>query len=54
MKPKEDAFGQSLWAYHNSNESFQIIERDDGYIDYMDTKAYFAFMKNGLHMKEKH
>lgn len=42
MKPEEDAFGQSLWAYYNGKESFEIIERYDGYFDFQDTKAYFT------------
>ena len=42
LKPEEDAFGQSVWACYNNLENVQIIERDDGYIDYMDTKAYFT------------
>ena len=39
---EEDAFGQSLLECDNSNEIFQIIERDDRYIDYMNTKTYFT------------
>ena len=42
MKPEEDAFGQSLWAYHNGRETLEIIERDDGYIDSIKTKIYFS------------
>jgi SAM-dependent methyltransferase len=53
MKPEEDAFGQSLLAYYKSNESFQIIERNDSYIDYMDTKAYFTTYEEwALHERE--
>jgi len=42
MKPDEDAFGQQLWALHNGSEVFEIIERDDGYVDAMGAKGYFS------------
>jgi 2-polyprenyl-3-methyl-5-hydroxy-6-metoxy-1,4-benzoquinol methylase len=42
LKPEEDAFGQKLWAAFNGREVFEICERDDGYIDAMKTKGYFA------------
>ena len=46
MKPEEDAYGQQVWAYYNSKESFEIIERDDGYIDAMGPKGYFSEYKD--------
>jgi SAM-dependent methyltransferase len=42
MNPEEDAFGQSFIAYLNGKPSFEIIERDDGYTDYQDTRSYFT------------
>lgn len=42
MKVEEDAFGHILWAYFKGEKSFQIIERDDGYFDLIDTKDYFS------------
>jgi len=42
MKPEEDAFGQGLWAHYHGKESFEIVERDDGYIDAMSPMAYFS------------
>jgi SAM-dependent methyltransferase len=33
MNPEEDAYGQEIYAYHNGERSFEVIERDDGYID---------------------
>ena len=33
MKPEEDAYGQEIWAYYNHRDSYEIIERDDGYFD---------------------
>lgn len=31
LKPEEDAYGQEIWAYYKDRESFEIVERDDGY-----------------------
>jgi len=42
MKPEEDAFGQVLWAFHSGDASFEVIERDDGYIDVTKAGAYFS------------
>ncbi|MCW3981626.1 MAG: class I SAM-dependent methyltransferase [Candidatus Bathyarchaeota archaeon] len=42
MKPEEDAFGQKLWAAYSGEEVYEVAERDDGYIDAMDIKGYFA------------
>ncbi len=33
LKPEEDALGQELWAYYSGKDSYEIIERDDGYFD---------------------
>ena len=33
LKPEEDAQGQEIWAYYKGREVFEIVERDDGYID---------------------
>jgi len=33
LKPKEDAYGQEMWACYKGREVFEIVERDDGYID---------------------
>ena len=46
MKPEEDAFGQGLWAYYHGKESFEIVERDDGYVDAMSPMAYFSEHKD--------
>ena len=42
MKPEEDAFGQALMTFYNGEDSFEIIERDDGYFDAIETRAYFT------------
>jgi len=43
MKPEEDAYGQEIWAYYKGRDSFEIIERDDGYFDASSgPKIYFS------------
>lgn len=42
LKPEEDAFGQMIWALHNGQEVFEVIERDDNLIDAMPAKGYFS------------
>ncbi len=42
-KKDRDAFGHMLMAFHQGQETFEIIERDDGLIDAIDhVGAYFA------------
>ncbi|MFX1573881.1 MAG: methyltransferase domain-containing protein [Promethearchaeota archaeon] len=33
MDPINDAYGQEIWSYLKGRESYEIIERDDGFID---------------------
>jgi len=33
IRPWEDAFGQEMWAHYKGEESFEIVERDDGFFD---------------------
>jgi SAM-dependent methyltransferase len=44
IKPEEDAYGQEIWAHYQSREVFEILERDDGFIDVISTapKMYFS------------
>jgi len=44
LKPEEDAFGQSMWAYYKGQEVYEIVERDDGYFDAPGAtpKGYFS------------
>ena len=42
MNPEEDAFGQSLLAFHNGSICYQVVERDDGFVDVMEVGAYFS------------
>jgi len=47
MEPKKDAYGQEVWAFFQKKKSYEIVERDDGFIDL--TKgpaAYFAEFKD--------
>lgn len=47
MKPEKDAYGQEIWAHFQGKESFEIIERDDGYINLSGgPKAYFSEYKD--------
>ena len=46
VKPEEDAVGQFLSARYNGKDSHEVIEREDGYIDAMSTKAYFSEHKD--------
>jgi len=53
MKPEEDAYGQEIWAYYKGRESFEIVERDDGYISTSTwLKIYFSeYEEWSLHEK---
>lgn len=47
MNPKKDAYGQEVWAYLNKKESYEVVERDDGFIDLSGgAPAYFADFKD--------
>ena len=49
LKPEEDAYGQEIWAYYMSRDSYEIIERDDGYFDVTSgPKTYFSEYKDWL------
>jgi SAM-dependent methyltransferase len=42
LSSEEDAFGQVLSASFKGEEAYEVVERDDGYIDAMSTKGYFS------------
>lgn len=42
LKSKEDAFGQALCAAYKGEEAFEVLERDDGFVDVMKTAGYFS------------
>lgn len=33
MNPKNDAYGQEVWAFLQGKKSVEIVERDDGFVD---------------------
>lgn len=46
LKPEEDAFGQALSAAYKGEEVFEVVERDDGFVDAMKTRGYFSEYKD--------
>ena len=42
MKPKEDAFGHALFDAYKDEDVFEVLERDDGFVDAMRTRGYFS------------
>ena len=47
MELKKDAYGQEVWAFFLGKKSFEVIERDDGFIDFSTgAPAYFAEFKD--------
>lgn len=42
MDSDADAFGTALREYHEGGESYEIVERDDGYIDANPIELYFT------------
>jgi SAM-dependent methyltransferase len=41
MKPEEDAVGQAMLAFSEKRRSFEVIEREDGYVEVTNTRMYF-------------
>ena len=53
MKPREDAFGQMIWAYYKGKDVFEVWERSDGYITVDPTKTYFSEYEDwALHQRK--
>ena len=54
LKDRQDAHGHEIYDYLNGKGGYEIVERDDGYIDASDAaKDYFAEYKNWpLHQKK--
>jgi len=47
MDLKKDAYGQEVLAYLNKENSYEIVERDDGFIDFSSgAPSYFAELKD--------
>jgi len=53
LKGEHDAFGQMMWACYKGEDVFEVIERDDGYIDVMNPKGYFSDYKEWHPMEQK-
>lgn len=44
---KKDAYGQEVWAHFSGKESYEVVERDDGFIGLSSgAHAYFADFKD--------
>jgi SAM-dependent methyltransferase len=54
MKPYQDAFGAEIYEHFRGREAYEIIERDDGYVDLSSgPKPYFAQYKSwGKHDRQ--
>ncbi len=47
MRAEKDAYGQEIWTHFKGKESFEIVERDDGYVSLSGgAKSYFAGYKS--------
>ena len=47
MELKRDAYGQEVWTFFLGKKSFEVIERDDGFVDFSSgAPAYFAEYKD--------
>lgn len=53
MKSTEDATGQAIWAFFNGKYSFEVVEREDGFIVGGTTEQYFSEYKNWLAHEKK-
>lgn len=43
MQRNHDAYGHQIWAYFQGKESYEVVERDDGFVGLSQgAKAYFA------------
>ena len=46
VKPEHDAYGQVIWNCHKGNSSYEIVEREDGFIDIGSALPYFREYKH--------
>jgi hypothetical protein len=54
IRPSADAYGQEIWAHFKGGSPFEIVERDDGYIDGTNsTSGYFAPFSNWPRRQKK-
>jgi len=53
-KLKKDTYGKEIWEYFKGKESFEIVEREDGYIDiFGGAKKYFSEYRNWPNHEKK-
>lgn len=52
-KPEEDVVGQAIWACYKGNKSFEVIEREDGYVDVTNPALYFTEFDDWLSDEKK-
>jgi SAM-dependent methyltransferase len=53
IRPSQDAFGQMLFALYGGSEVFEIVERDDGYIEAMPAKGYLSEYKDWNQIEQR-
>lgn len=53
LKLEEDAFGQALYAAYEGGEVFEVLERDDGFVDVMKTGEYFSVYEGWSPIEQK-
>jgi ubiquinone/menaquinone biosynthesis C-methylase UbiE len=55
MKKEKDSYGQQVWDFLQGKESYEIIERDDGFIDtsFRGPRDYFADFKSWSKIQKK-
>jgi len=54
MDSKRDAYGQEVWAFFQGKKSYEVVERDDGYIDFSGgAPSYFAEFKDWPKIQHK-
>jgi SAM-dependent methyltransferase len=46
VKPEHDAYGQEIWNCHKGNSTYEIAERDDGFIQISSAQPYFQEYSN--------
>ncbi len=47
LKNRQDAFGQTMYAYFRKQRTYEMVERDDGYLDVSEgPKVYFSEYKD--------
>jgi hypothetical protein len=53
VSPARDAYGQELWNCHQGKTTYEIVERDDGFLDPGSALPYFADYPSGRRTNAK-